>query len=488
MQIFEEERAFANLMSDDKAIASFNVKLKNIPDNHIQKILDHSKSNALAHYKDKDLFHVPTVLVSVGCNDNDDVFTKEETWKSRKTPEDKPFNLEHNEADIIGHIINNYVVDENFDVIADDTSIDQLPNKFHIITPSVIYTHWRNDKLKERSDNLIAEIGEGIWCVSMEAHFTDFGYMVFEEDESYRAVGRSQETAYLTKYLRAYGGSGKYDGKKIARVLKNITFSGKGLVKNPANPESVILNGSEKNTSKAEVGVLNTKTNDSEIKTQGEIMANENQDKEIAELKAKVELLSTERDEAKAKAAQSAEQLVKDKIGSLEASIKVRDDSITELKTKIESLEKDSVASKKLADEAVANLDKASKELEAIKVEKVKAERIVSLEKLGFATTEATEKYEKFAALSNEMFAEVVASLAALKPTETKKVDATAKKDEKVLESAKADKEPPLNDVNSDNEDTNKDVVAAISNRIGELFKKNRKNKKSVRNDEEGDN
>merc|ERR1711959_822172 len=39
-----------------------------------------------------------------------------------------------------------------------------------------------------------------------------------------------------------YGGSGKYEGYTVGRLLRNIAFSGKGLVSNPANPRSVILN------------------------------------------------------------------------------------------------------------------------------------------------------------------------------------------------------------------------------------------------------
>ena len=56
-----------------------------------------------------DLHYVNTVLVSTGWNKNDDVFDAEETWKARKTPEDKPFNYEHNPSDIIGHITGNKV-------------------------------------------------------------------------------------------------------------------------------------------------------------------------------------------------------------------------------------------------------------------------------------------------------------------------------------------------------------------------------------------
>ena len=46
----------------------------------------------------------------------------------------------------------------------------------------------------------------------------------------------------MTKFLRAYGGEGEHENYKIGRVLRQITFSGKGFVDRPANPDSIIFN------------------------------------------------------------------------------------------------------------------------------------------------------------------------------------------------------------------------------------------------------
>jgi hypothetical protein len=45
----------------------------------------------------------------------------------------------------------------------------------------------------------------------------------------------------LTSHLRAYGGPGIFDDFRIGRVLRKITFSGKGFVDKPANPDSIIF-------------------------------------------------------------------------------------------------------------------------------------------------------------------------------------------------------------------------------------------------------
>lgn len=56
-----------------------------------------------------------------------------------------------------------------------------------------------------------------------------------------KVVARDEDTAFLTKHLRCYGGTGQYDGYSIARALKNITFHGNAFTKRPANPDSIIF-------------------------------------------------------------------------------------------------------------------------------------------------------------------------------------------------------------------------------------------------------
>jgi uncharacterized coiled-coil protein SlyX len=60
-----------------------------------------------------------------------------------------------------------------------------------------------------------------------------------------KVVARNETSAFLTKHLRVYGGKGEYEGYKVGRLLRNISFSGKGLVNKPANPRSIILKTEE---------------------------------------------------------------------------------------------------------------------------------------------------------------------------------------------------------------------------------------------------
>ena len=190
--------------------------------------------------KQHDLYYLESVLVSTNWNRNDDVFLADVTWAARNTPEDKPFNFMHDENDIIGHIIGSYVTDTEGNRISDDQ--EETPANFDIITRAVLYNSWMNEENKERMDNIIAEIDEDKWFVSMECLFAGFDYAVIDKAGSQQLVTRSDDSSFLTKHLRAYGGTGEYEGYKVGRALRDISFSGKGLVSNPANPRSIILN------------------------------------------------------------------------------------------------------------------------------------------------------------------------------------------------------------------------------------------------------
>jgi hypothetical protein len=46
-------------------------------------------------------------------------------------------------------------------------------------------------------------------------------------------VTRNEDTSFLSKHLRSYGGDGEYEGSKVGRLMRNLTFSGKGLGAEP---------------------------------------------------------------------------------------------------------------------------------------------------------------------------------------------------------------------------------------------------------------
>ena len=181
-----------------------------------------------------DLYYLKSILVSTGWNKNDDVFDPKELWTAKDTPEDKPFNFMHNEKDIIGHITGNMAVDFNGEEIEQET--EEVPSSFNILTTSVIYTEWSDIAQRERMQKIVSEIEDGKWFVSMECLFPDFDYALATSDDLIKVIPRNEASAFLTKHLRSYGGNGKYQDYRVGRLLRNLSFSGKGLVSKPANP------------------------------------------------------------------------------------------------------------------------------------------------------------------------------------------------------------------------------------------------------------
>jgi hypothetical protein len=191
-----------------------------------------------------DLYPVRTIMVSTGWNGNMDIFSIAEAWEARNSPVNKPFNVGHIPRQIIGHIIGSYCMTDDLTVIPDDTVAGDLPDKFHIVTDAVIYRHLgrRDSELTEEVADIIAGIENGDWYVSMECLFSGFDYGLRDlSTGEQKIVTRSESTAFLTKHLRQYRGDGVYANYEVGRVLRGITFSGKGLVENPANPESVFI-------------------------------------------------------------------------------------------------------------------------------------------------------------------------------------------------------------------------------------------------------
>ena len=344
-----------------------------------------------------DLFYIKSVLVSTGWNKNDDVFKNDATWAARNTPVDKQFNLMHNENTIIGHITDSYVVDRQGNEVG-----DTQPDDFDIITEAVLYNSWTDPENKQRMSQIIAEIQEGKWFVSMECLFAGFDYALLDEEGNAKLLERNEGSAFLTKHLRAYGGTGEYEGYKIGRSLRDIAFSGKGLVSKPANPRSVILDAS---TSRA--FSLDTDSNILTTFPEGETdMSDTNLlEKQLADVQSELasakEALESERAVMKKKK-EEEEAVMKKKVEKQEADLKALEDSIASKDATIEELQETIAKNEEEMKEKMDELRKMKKAEKAVK-------RKASLEDAGFDAEEAEESLAAYDALDDEAFDSVVA-------------------------------------------------------------------------------
>lgn len=361
----------------------------NVSRSNIDKIKASSNPNQI------DLYYLKSILVSTGWNKNDDVFDPSQTWAARNTPEDKQFNFMHNENDIIGHITGSYVVDRNGNKILSEET-ETPPEEFDIITEAVLYNSWTNPDNRERMRKIISEIEEGKWFVSMECLFAGFDYSVIGKDGKAKIIARNEESAFLTKHLKAYGGTGEYEGYRIGRSLRDISFSGKGLVSKPANPRSVILD-----SSKAFSVTLDT--NNSNV-SKGDInMSDNNLEKQLADLQSELASSKEETQTVKAEI-ETVNKEFAEKVSVLETSLAEKDLALKTSEERIASLEASLAEKEKELNEVSAAMNEMKKK----EKDRMRKEKLVMA---GFEDAEAEESISLYDALSDEAFEAVVAAM-----------------------------------------------------------------------------
>jgi hypothetical protein len=360
-----------------------------------------------AENKDQiDLYYLESVLVSCGWNKNDDVFMPEATWAARSTPEDKQFNFMHDESDIIGHITGSYVLSKDGKSVSDDSP---MPEDFDIITQAVLYNSWTKSENKDRMEQIIAEVEEGKWYVSMECLFAGFDYALSNEDGDKKVLARDEESSFLTKHLRAYGGNGEYQGYKIGRALKNIAFSGKGLVSKPANPRSVILKS-----------VAFTLNDDSQFDI-GEFNMSENViEKQLAEVREELASAKAENNAIKAKIEEAKDKEFASKVEAFEATVEEKNVSIAELEESIKSSQARVAELEDTLAKSQEDLTVAMKEMDDMKKKEKMEKRKAALVQAGFDEEDVDAALAAFDSLADEAFDSVVA-MYGKKPVKGKK-------------------------------------------------------------------
>ena len=425
MKIFKDEKDIEDKIQAGTSIAYVMDIKKDVP--KIQKFTEYKDKKLKsdieeivnASIKDSELYYHSAILVTTSWNLNDDVFMPGVVWAARNTPVHKPTNLGHDSTKIIGHMTGSWAIDTDGNQIAAE-EITELPSKFHILVGSVIYKVWPSDENYEKNiEELIAQIEDGKKFVSMECQYKNFDYAI-ASDDGLKIVSRNKDTSFLSKYLRAYDGPGEFQGQKIGRAVKEISFCGKGYVDKPANPESVIFTKEqifdfatakiiEKFDVSEKIGViLNTdeKSHLSENKIMTEFYKEQND-----ELKAQNISLAKSLDEIKEKLTQSNVSKLEKDIEQLTAQV---NDMTVALKKKSDEVSAKELANAELAkkseelvtanDELIKTNKEATEKLNKIEAENKTTLRISTLVAGGFTKEQADEKVKIFTALSDEQF------------------------------------------------------------------------------------
>lgn len=382
VKIYAQEIAdgIGEVIKDNNSIACISLAKQSLATEDRKPI---QVSVASANPNQLDLFYLDAILASTGWNDNHDIFLPDEMWAARATPEDKQFNYMHYERDIIGHITGNYILDFENNLLPND--IVEMPKEFSIGTHAVLYTSWTDPELSARMNKIIAEVKDGQWFVSMECLFPNFDYELKSQAGDRKLITRSEATAYLSKYLRAYGGDGVYQGYTIGRVLRNYTFSGMGLVNRPANKKSLITK------------VMDDKpeNKEEEKSLSGEINMSVDLTKELEDTKAQL---------AEALATIATLNGFKGQAETLEGSV-------ADLQVQIETLNDQLSGAKADLAEAVKQKDQCMQEMGKIKKEQKMSKRKASLTDAGLEDSEVEETLASTDSLEDEAFDKIVAMM-----------------------------------------------------------------------------
>ncbi len=186
-----------------------------------------------------DLQYLTAIFVSSGQNKNGAVFLGSELVKARNSISNKAVDIEHDEQTIIGQITGSVFLSRDRTPIdveraaasMDTEQLDQL--EMDVGISAIIH--------RARFPHISQEIVEGSWMVSMEAYYRDFdikvGDMIIPREKA-EEMGFDKLVGTVVQLK---------DGEKemgfhlVGRVLRDILFAGVGLVKNPANPRSIIM-------------------------------------------------------------------------------------------------------------------------------------------------------------------------------------------------------------------------------------------------------
>ena len=267
---------------------------------------------------------------------------------------------------------------------------------------------------------------------------------------------KAEYSAFLKKHLRAYGGSGEYQGYKIGRALSNISFSGKGLVSKPANPRSVILNS--KSTAQFNVTEMNTNLNIVGDFNMSDASLLEKQladvQTQLAEAKSENEAIRAKIEEAKDKEFASTVEAFETEAEASKATIEELNESIKSTQARVAELE-DALATSQ------NELAEAIKEVDDMKKKAMMKKRKAALVEAGISEEDVDESFASFESLEDEAFETVVALMKkkANKEDEDKEAEAGMPPELKeAIEKKKKEKEAKAED--AEVEETEAEVTA----------------------------
>lgn len=186
-----------------------------------------------------DLQYMTAIFVSSGMNKNGAVFLGSELVKARNSIDKKAVDIEHEEQSIIGQITGSAFLKRDRTAIDVETAaagmspeeLDEL--EMDIGITAIIH--------KSRFPEIAKEIEAGQWMVSMEAYYRDYDIKVGEMIIPREKAEEMGFDKLVGTVVELKDGEKEMGFHLVGRVLRDILFAGVGIVQNPANPRSIIM-------------------------------------------------------------------------------------------------------------------------------------------------------------------------------------------------------------------------------------------------------
>ena len=202
----------------------------------------------------------------------------------------KPANIEHQKQKVVGHIVGASLSSYGDNQVIEAEEASNTNSPFNIALSAVIYKTVNPEfaELIEKSTNKDSEFYQAV-SASWEIGFNDYAIAVGSKNlEEARIIPDEQKEEY-SKFLKAYGGNGRTDsGEEVYRlILGDIYPIGIGFTSNPAaDVKGVVLLNEEESEeeedrqNEAAVEVLKIKNNFLQEKSshlhKGDVIINKN--------------------------------------------------------------------------------------------------------------------------------------------------------------------------------------------------------------------
>jgi hypothetical protein len=379
----------------------------------------------------------------------------------------------------------------------------------------VLYRNLAGD-LGSAIKDLIVRIEAEEMAVSMEVWFDDYDFALESRDGSIEVIARNNDTSFLTWSIPFYGGTGKFDGRRVGRLLKNLEFSGMAFVTNPANVHSEILDSSFSDASSNTIPAaktsfagakhnagdtvsrqdksMQTSANTQETRKMSEITVNQEKYATMLAQSERFAEMQQARDEAKAslKDAHAETKSVQEQLKAVSNDLATAKSAIEEGKKSYETLAAERqkleaelalmTEAKKAADDEKTKCEKEKAalqtELDTQKKSVIVATRMAKLTSAGIKEDEAKAFVEKYGETADEVFNE----MADLKITAFAKEQSLASIQDKLkkenldpsIMNNLTTTEPPMTTTASTNDDDT-EAFKALGSAILAGFEKNKK-------------